>query len=90
MNSFFKKSEKRRWTWRSPNSNTKNEIDYVLTNEKLTVKDVSALNRFDTGSDHRLVRAKIEINLKRERNKLIKIHFIISHIRNNSGKPSNT
>ncbi|XP_050306277.1 craniofacial development protein 2-like [Anthonomus grandis grandis] len=73
MNSFFKKSEKRRWTWRRPNSNTKNEIDYVLTNRKLNIKDISALNRFDTGSDHRLVRAKIEINVKSERNKLIKI-----------------
>lgn len=73
MNSFFKKSTKRRWTWRSPNSITKNEIDYVLTNKKLIVKDLSALNRFDTGSDHRLIRAKIEINTKKERNKLIKI-----------------
>lgn len=79
MNSFFKKSVNRRWTWRSPNSNTKNEIDYVLTNKKFTVRDVSAPNRFDTGSDHRFVRAKIEINMKRELNKLIKIQpFSIS------------
>ncbi|XP_050315572.1 craniofacial development protein 2-like [Anthonomus grandis grandis] len=73
MNSFFKKSEKRCWTWRSPNLNTKNEIDYVLTNKKLTIKDVSVLNRCDTGSNHKLVRAKTEINVKSERNKLIKI-----------------
>ena len=34
--------------------------------------DVTVLHRFDTGSDHRLVRAKITINNRLERNKLIK------------------
>ncbi|XP_048524252.1 craniofacial development protein 2-like [Dendroctonus ponderosae] len=30
MNSFFQKKEHRRWTWISPNEQTKNEIDFIL------------------------------------------------------------
>ena len=31
-NTFFKKNDKRRWTWRSPNGPEQlNEIDYILT-----------------------------------------------------------
>ncbi|KAL6421093.1 hypothetical protein ACFW04_013053 [Cataglyphis niger] len=56
---FFRKPKHRNWTWMSPN-----EIDYVLTVQKDIIKDVSILNRFDTGNDHRLVKAKIVINMK--------------------------
>jgi len=76
MNSFFQKPENRRWTWRSPDSTYKNEIDFTLSNKKYIVKDVTVLNQFDTDSDHRLVRAKIQINTRAERNKLTrKIRF---------------
>ena len=70
MNTFFKKKLHRRWTWISPNSTTKNEIDYILTNRPQTFKDVSVINSFNTGSDHRLVRASLLINTKFERSKL--------------------
>ena len=72
MNTFFKKTPQRKWTWRSPNGSVKNEIDYILTNNRHICSDVTVLNRFDTGSDHRLVRAKITINNRLERNKLAK------------------
>jgi len=72
MNTFFKKKASRKWTWRSPNGTTKNEIDFILTNKPTIVKDVSVLNRFNTGSDHRLVRAKLHINFRLERCKLVK------------------
>ncbi|XP_063957603.1 craniofacial development protein 2-like [Lytechinus pictus] len=52
MTSFFKKKEHRKWTWQSPNGTTRNEIDFILTNRPDIVKDVSVLNRFNTGSDH--------------------------------------
>lgn len=71
MNTFFKKPLSRRWTWVSPNQKTKNEIDYIISNKKYIVTDVTVLNRFDLGSDHRLVRAKVIINKKLERKKLI-------------------
>ncbi|XP_072376061.1 uncharacterized protein [Diabrotica undecimpunctata] len=34
MNSFFKKTPHGKWTWMSPDGNTKNEIDYILTNKQ--------------------------------------------------------
>lgn len=51
---------------------TKNEIDYILTNTKEICTDVSVLNRLHTGSDQCLVRARILINTKRKRLKLMK------------------
>lgn len=71
MNTFFEKPLYRRWTWRSPDDITKNEIDYIITNKKYIVSDVTVSNRLDMGSDHRPVGAKILINSKQERNRLI-------------------
>ncbi len=42
-NSYFQKKENRRWTWASPNRNTRNEIDCKLINNLSIVKDVSVL-----------------------------------------------
>ncbi|CAD6190024.1 unnamed protein product [Caenorhabditis auriculariae] len=63
-NSLFEKPDQRRWTWKSANGATTNEIDHILTNRKWTLLDVAVLPSFDIGSDHRLVRAKIRINSK--------------------------
>ncbi|CAD6189595.1 unnamed protein product [Caenorhabditis auriculariae] len=63
-NSLFEKPDQRRWTWKSANGATTNEIDHILTNRKWTSLDVAVLPSFDIGSDHRLVRAKIRINSK--------------------------
>ncbi|VDP11466.1 unnamed protein product [Heligmosomoides polygyrus] len=60
-NSMFKKPSNRRWTWESPNGETRSEIDHVLTNRRWSLFDVSVLPSFDTGSDHRLVRAKLTL-----------------------------
>ncbi|EYC34325.1 hypothetical protein Y032_0001g36 [Ancylostoma ceylanicum] len=40
------------------------KIDHILTNERWGLYDVSVLPSFDTGSDHRLIRAKISLNKK--------------------------
>ena len=72
MNTFFMKKEKHKWTWRGPNGTTKNEIDYILTNKKHIVHDVSVINNFKFYSDHRLVCFTISINTKWERTKLCK------------------
>lgn len=72
MNSFFQKKPKRRWTWESPDGRTKNEIDLIITDKRHIVRDVTVLNRMTTGSDHRMVRAKIVINTGKERYKMIR------------------
>ncbi|CAD6185382.1 unnamed protein product [Caenorhabditis auriculariae] len=63
-NSLFEKPDQRRWTWRSPNGDTTNEIDHILANRKWSLLDVAVLPSFDVGSDHRLVRAKVRLNQK--------------------------
>lgn len=72
MNSFFKKKPKRKWTWISPNGTTRNEIDYILSTEKSIIRDVTVINQCTTGSDHRMVRAKININATLELTKKMK------------------
>ncbi|CAD6190306.1 unnamed protein product [Caenorhabditis auriculariae] len=63
-NSLFEKPDRRRWTWKSPNGDTTNEIDHILANRKWSLLDVAVLPSFDVGSDHRLVRAKVRLNQK--------------------------
>uniref|UniRef100_A0A7I4YLG8 Endo/exonuclease/phosphatase domain-containing protein n=1 Tax=Haemonchus contortus TaxID=6289 RepID=A0A7I4YLG8_HAECO len=66
-NSFFVKNAGQRWTWESPSAATRSEIDHVLTNRKWRLLDVSVVEAFRTGSDHRLVRAKIRPRAKLRR-----------------------
>lgn len=60
-NTFFQKKIKEKWTWRSPNNITKNEIDHMLCNDMRIVKDVSVLTGFKFSSDHRMCRSTIVI-----------------------------
>ena len=67
MNTFFKKKSNKRWTWHSPNFENVNEIDYALTDKSSIVRNIEVLN---VDSDHRMVRCKVKIDTKRERQKL--------------------
>ena len=69
MNTQFQKKAGRRWTWRSPDGNTKNEIDYIMTDKPSMVTDVTVLNRVNIGSDHRMVMGSITLNTRAERRK---------------------
>ena len=71
MNTFYKKKAGRKYSWRRSNG-VKNEIDFFLSNNKSIFQDVSALKRFNTGSDHRIVKARIVFNFRLERAKLFK------------------
>ena len=68
-NTFFKKPPQRKWTWKGPNG-AKNEIDYVLSNNREILQDGSVLNRFKISSDHRMVRCKLKLNTRLERKTL--------------------
>ena len=71
MNTFFCKRESRKWTWRSPNGEHKNEIDFILCDNPGVVQDVEVLGRVRC-SDHRVVRSRIRLDLTRDRNKLVR------------------
>lgn len=82
MNTFFKKRSGKRWTWscKGPNSAIiKNEIDYIMCNCKRLVKNVETIGKsyFDIFSDHRPVRATLQIDQKLEG----KIRAISNHIK---------
>lgn len=51
---------------------TKNEIDFIITNKKSIVNKVTVLNQRSIGSDHRMVKALLNINVKREKPRMIK------------------
>ena len=71
-NSWFRKKPERRWTWISPNARTKNEIDFILVNKKRLLRNVEVVPLFNTGSDHRLLRATVHLDELRETMALIK------------------
>ena len=71
MNTQFQKRAGRRWTWRSPDGNTKNEIDYIMTDKPSMVTDVTVINRVNIGSDHRMVISSFTLNARAERRKLL-------------------
>lgn len=78
MNSFFRKDPKQKWTWLSPDGSYKNEIDYIATNKKMFFHDINILNQFNFSTNHRIVRAEINITEpKKSRNKYnAKANFI--------------
>ena len=70
VNTLFKKHCNRCWTWISPNDETKNEIDYILTDKHGIFCDLSVFNYINTGSDHRMIWGRAQINTRLERAKL--------------------
>ena len=71
-NSKYKKKDSRKWTWKSPDGSVKNEIDFIMTNKENTIEDLTVVGRVNTGSDHRLVRARFNFRTRIERAKLVK------------------
>ena len=72
VNTLFKKKANQRWTWRSPNHETHNEIDYILTNKHDIMQDIQVMRKINVGSDHRMVRCRVKVNFQEERRKLFR------------------
>ncbi len=47
VNSFYKKRKNKKWTWLSPDGNTKNEIDYFIVNDLRIVSDIARQDNFE-------------------------------------------
>ncbi|KAI8427168.1 hypothetical protein MSG28_014781 [Choristoneura fumiferana] len=62
MNTFFKKRAERKWTWMSPDKNTRNEIDFILSNDPKRITNYEVLNKVMFSSDHRPLRATLNLN----------------------------
>lgn len=59
LNSFYKKKLRNKWTWISPNGLYKNEIDFIMTNNRKIFKDVSVIHNLNFNTDHRMIRATL-------------------------------
>lgn len=71
MNTFFDKKVHQRWTWKC-SSEVANEVDFILTNGRAIIINVTVLNWVNIGSKHRMVRAEIRIHLRKESNNLMR------------------
>ena len=71
MNTMLRKKAGRRWTWKSPNGETKTEIDYILTHRPDIVTDVTVINHVNIESDNRLVMSNIKLDVEVERTTLM-------------------
>lgn len=67
MNTFFKKKESRKWTWISPDGQTKNEIDFFIIDKKDIVQDVDVDNGINTGSDHRAIKMILKPGIEKKK-----------------------
>ena len=72
VNTLLKKRANQRWTWRSPNHVTHNEIDYILTRKHDIMQDIQVMRKINFGSDHWMVRCRIKVNFQEERRKLFR------------------
>lgn len=68
---FLKKSLLKKWIWKSPESKTKVEIDFVLSYSRQIYQDPSVLNN---GSEHRVNRAATVINTRVKWDKILNHH----------------
>ncbi|PZC85214.1 hypothetical protein B5X24_HaOG202399 [Helicoverpa armigera] len=57
LNSFYKKKITNKWTWISPNGLYRNEIDFIMSNNRKHFKDLSVIKNLNFNTDHRMVRA---------------------------------
>ncbi|XP_067139483.1 uncharacterized protein [Centruroides vittatus] len=66
-NTWFQHPLKHQLTWRNPSGKDSAVLDYVLINHQFhsMLKDVQSMRGPDCGSDHYLVRAKIQLKLQR-------------------------
>ena len=66
-NTFFKHKNIHKKTWRSPDGNTRNEIDFICISKRWrsSLQDVRVCRGADVSSDHYLLTSKIKLKLKR-------------------------
>ena len=67
VNTWFQQPTRRLYTWNSPGGTTRNQIDYILINDRFrnNVKQVKTYPGADINSDHIPVVMKLKIKLKK-------------------------
>ena len=67
LNTWFKEHPRRKYTWRSPDDRTRNQIDYITINNRFrnAVQHTKTYPGADCGSDHIPVVCSIQIKLRK-------------------------
>ena len=65
--SIFKHKDIHKWTWTSPDGQTRNQIYHVLINKRWrrTLQDVRVSRGADAGSDHSLILTKLQVKFRK-------------------------
>lgn len=72
LNSIFKKSQRNKWTWISPDGSTKNEIDYIISNYPKAFTDTTVISNLNFNTNHRMVRCSLRTSQPRKSRNHIK------------------
>ena len=70
-NTWFKVSAPRKWTWRSRDSNTRNQTDYIIIRQRFrnALKVCKTYPGADCSSDHNPVIAKVQLKRRKLKKK---------------------
>ena len=73
-NTWFQHHMKNLYTWRSPGDTCRNQIDYIMINERFrnAIKGVRTYPGADCDSDHNLLMSKLCINLRKLKRSKVK------------------
>ncbi|KAL0839235.1 hypothetical protein ABMA28_016001 [Loxostege sticticalis] len=77
LNSYYKKKITKKWTWISPNGLHKNEIDFIMSNNKKVFKNVSVIQNLNFNTDHRIVRATMAGNRPKKTRQFHNKHAVV-------------
>ena len=82
MNTFFKQHPRRLYTWTTPDRKTRNQIDYIITQQRwrTSISSAKTYPGADCDTDHELLVADFKIKLKRIKRNPRPIRFDLRHI----------
>ena len=88
INTWFQQPMRRLYTWKSPGDIRRNQLDYILVNQRFknSVKQARAYPGADINSDHNPVIMKMNIKLKKTKKGIIREHFYMNMLRDTETK----
>ncbi|GFO12223.1 MORC family CW-type Zinc finger protein 3 [Plakobranchus ocellatus] len=84
-NTWFQQPPRRKWTWKSPGEEIRNQIDFILLSHRFRNALLSAKSYpgADCYSDHAPVIAKYKVKLKKTHRKIINIKLNLATLKSN-------
>ncbi|GFO09044.1 craniofacial development protein 2-like protein [Plakobranchus ocellatus] len=84
-NTWFQQFPRRKWTWKSPGDETRNQIDYMMISKRYrnTLLLAKTYPSADCYSDHVPVVGKFKLKLKKNSKPFINIKFALAILKTN-------